>query len=81
MEFELLEPVGKSNAVSDFLEKNGNGIHHILFKVKDLNSMKKNFLEKGLELIEEGSFDGGRYVFLFFSEIGMIIELCELDSQ
>lgn len=43
--------------------------------------MKKNFLEKGLELIEEGSFDGGRYVFLFFSEIGMIIELCELDSQ
>ena len=80
MEFEPLKTVGRSNAVSDFLKKNGNGIHHILFKVKDLNSMKNNFLEKGLELIEEGSFQGGRYAFIFFHEIGSVIELCELES-
>ena len=80
MEFELLQPVGRSNAVSDFLKKNGNGIHHISFKVKDLNSMKNIFLEKGLELIEECSFQRGRYAFIFFHEISSVIELCELDS-
>ena len=60
--------------------KQHNGqVQHILFRVDDLNSKIEIFKNKGLEVIEEGSFPGGKYAFLYFSEIGTAIELCELD--
>lgn len=80
MEIELLEPIGRPNSVNEFLRNNGNGVHHLLIKTDDLNSKIEIFKKKGLELIEYGSFPGGKYAFLYFPEIGTSIELCELDK-
>lgn len=81
MAIDLLQPVGEPNSVSEFLNKNGNGVQHILFKVDDLNEGVKTLKNRGLELIEEGSFPGGKYAFLDFPEMGIAIELCQLDSK
>jgi len=81
MAVDLLQPVGKPNSVSDFLSKNGNGVQHILFKVDDLSAGVETLKGEGLEVIEEGSFPGGKYAFLDFPEMGVAIELCQLDSK
>ncbi len=35
---ELLEPIGNEGAIAKFLEKRGEGIHHICYEVDDINA-------------------------------------------
>jgi len=55
-EIELLEPVGRPNSGSEFLKKNGNGVHHLLFKVDDLNSSIEIFKKKDWNLLSMEHF-------------------------
>ena len=78
IDLELLQPVGEPDSVREFLKKNGgNGLHHILFKVKGIDSRVNYLKKKGLKPVQEGSFPGGKYTFLEFDDIGTIIEVAE----
>ena len=75
---ELIEPVSGPSAWRDFLESNGQGIHHIAFQVRDMDEQIAVFEGKGLSLLQQGRFPGGCYAYLDTAvELGAILELLE----
>jgi methylmalonyl-CoA/ethylmalonyl-CoA epimerase len=50
IELELIEPYGGESGYSEYLAERGEGIHHILFEVSDLDSAVAWFAEKGLSV-------------------------------
>jgi len=78
---ELLEPTDKEGTVAKFLEKRGEGIHHIAFKVTDIEDLLKKLKERGITLIDEKPREGaedGKTAFLHpKSTRHVLIELCE----
>jgi len=78
---ELLEPTDKKGSVAKFMEKRGEGIHHISFKVTDIEDMLKQLKERGINLIDEKprkGAEGGKIAFLHpKSTRNVLIELCE----
>jgi len=81
VEIELLEATSPESTVARFLERRGEGIHHLSFFVPDLEAALARAQAQGLELIDrtprEGSF-GTRIAFLHPRTMrGVLIELCE----
>jgi len=73
---ELIQPVGGSSTWQDFLEKHGEGIHHIAFNVENLETVLEKFGKMGIEAEQKGDFEGGCYVYTSSkSKLGAIIEL------
>lgn len=50
---ELLEPLGDASTVGRFIEKKGEGIHHICFDVEDIEAALEDFRRQGARLIDE----------------------------
>ena len=77
---ELLEPFGEG-ALSRFLEKRGEGLHHITFKVSDIYGSLKKLKEMGIRLVDEvprTGAEGGLVAFLHpKSTRNVLVELCE----
>ena len=48
---ELLEPTSEESAIHKFIEKNGPGIHHLCFRVKDVKIKQAQLIENGFRLI------------------------------
>ena len=82
---ELLEPIGKNSPISKFLEKRGEGIHHICFTVDDIESALERLKKQGIKLINEGprpGVDGTKVAFLHPKALnGVLIELAELSKD
>jgi methylmalonyl-CoA/ethylmalonyl-CoA epimerase len=81
VEVELLEPTSPDSPVGRFLEKRGEGIHHLSFYVADLEAALDRAAAEGLTLIDrtprEGSH-GARIAFLHPRSMGgVLVELCE----
>jgi len=77
---ELIEPMGKESSISKFLEKRDQGIHHIAFKVDNIEKMLEQLKDKGVVLIDEKprrGIEGGKIAFLHPKSTGnVLIELC-----
>jgi methylmalonyl-CoA epimerase len=79
-ELELVEPLTSESGVAKFLEKRGEGIHHICFEVDDIEAALQDLADKGVPLIDEQPRQGahGRVAFLHpKSTHGVLIELIE----
>jgi len=50
---ELLEPTDPESSVAKFLEKRGEGIHHIAIEVSDIEGHLKELKDKGIALIDD----------------------------
>ena len=50
---ELLEPLGADSTVASFLEKRGEGMHHVCFEVDDIERSLADFAAQGAKLIDE----------------------------
>ncbi len=78
---ELIEPLGKESSVWRFLEKRGQGIHHIAFKVENIEDMLEQLKRRGVVLIDEApriGIEGGKIAFIHPKSTGnILIELCE----
>ncbi len=81
---ELLEPDGTDSGVARFLEKRGEGIHHICFEVTDLDAALARLKEAGVELINEEPVTNSRGWRLAFvhpkAAHGVLIELYEASK-
>ena len=82
---ELLEPTGPDSTVAKFIEKRGEGIHHLCFRVDDIDAHLTRLKEQGYRLINESAVPGAhgcRVAFLHpAAGNGVLIELSEsLDS-
>ena len=78
---ELLEPTSNDSPIAKFLEKRGQGIHHIAYFVRDLEGNLEILEKKGIELIDKQpriGAEGSKIAFLHpKSTYGVLIELCE----
>ena len=80
MEIDLMEPTGPESAVAKFIEKRGEGLHHIAFEVDDVDAELKVMEGRGVELIDREGRDGvaGKIGFLYPKSVnGVLIELLQ----
>jgi methylmalonyl-CoA/ethylmalonyl-CoA epimerase len=77
---EIIEPIGGPSTWSEFLEKHGDGVHHIAFTVTSTKAAADGLSAHGILPIQSGVFEGGSYVYADAEkDLGVILEL--LDSQ
>jgi len=80
---ELLEPTGPESPIAKFIEKRGEGIHHLCFRVDDLEEHLARLQAQGFRLINETPVPGAhgcRVAFLHPSAgNGVLIELSERE--
>jgi methylmalonyl-CoA/ethylmalonyl-CoA epimerase len=78
---QLLGATGPETTVAKFLERRGEGLHHIAYEVDDLPSTLASLKEKGIELIDEEPRPGGRGHMVAFvhpkSNHGLLVELIQ----
>ncbi|MGB9721575.1 MAG: methylmalonyl-CoA epimerase [bacterium] len=78
---ELLEPLSPDSPVAKFIEKRGEGLHHIAFEVEDIEAVLEELKNKGIKLIDEKPRKGAMASKIAFihpqSTGGVLIELCE----
>ena len=75
---ELIEPIGGPSTWQEFLDEKGEGVHHIAFIVKDTDKVGQFLEGKGIEVIQQGDYTGGRYTYVdSASTLGVILELLE----
>jgi len=77
-EIELLEPVQAGTGVARFLEKRGEGLHHLCFETEDVDASLRSLKASGVALIDETPRDGlaGRIGFLHPRACaGVLVEL------
>ena len=80
VEIDLLEPMGPDSAVAKFLEKRGEGLHHIALEVDDINADLKDVESKGVQLIDKEGREGvaGQIAFLHPKSVnGVLVELVQ----
>lgn len=77
---ELLESTDPDGPISSFIEKKGEGIHHIAFAVDDANGALKNAKENGFRLIDRVSRKGAEGMDIGFlnpkNTKGVLVEFC-----
>ena len=82
---ELLEPIRENSPISKFLEKRGEGIHHICFKVEDIESALERLKNRGIKLLDDTprpGADGTKVAFIHPKALnGVLIELAELPKK
>lgn len=78
---ELLEPTSAESAIAKYMEKRGEGIHHIALGVHSIHERLNEMREKGIRMIQEEpkkGAGGAEIVFLHpKSASGVLYELCE----
>lgn len=81
---ELLESTDPNGPIGKFIEKKGEGIHHLAFATKNINESLKEAEEKGIRLIDKESRKGAEGLDIGFlhpkSTHGVLTELCEDNS-
>ncbi|MFT5435715.1 MAG: methylmalonyl-CoA/ethylmalonyl-CoA epimerase [Ulvibacter sp.] len=83
---ELLEAISDDSPIAKFIEKKGEGIHHIAFAVTDIKAEVKRLENEGFRVLNEEpkkGADGKLVVFLHpKSSHGVLVELCQdIESE
>ena len=78
---ELLEATKPNSPITKFIEKKGEGIHHIAFSVTDIHKEIKRLKNKGFTILNEKPKKGADNKLVVFlhpkSSNGVLIELCQ----
>jgi methylmalonyl-CoA/ethylmalonyl-CoA epimerase len=76
---ELIESSRQDGVISKFIEKKGEGLHHIAFEVEDIHAEMQRFKEAGFQLLQESPRPGADNKLICFlhprSTNGVLIEL------
>jgi methylmalonyl-CoA/ethylmalonyl-CoA epimerase len=78
---ELLESTDPEGVIAKFIEKKGEGLHHIAFEVEDIQSEMNRLKEEGFILLNEAPKQGADNKWVCFlhpkSTSGVLVELCQ----
>ncbi|MDV7766314.1 methylmalonyl-CoA epimerase [Peribacillus simplex] len=78
---ELLEALSPSSPIAKFIDKRGEGIHHVALGVDSIEDRIKEIKESGLRMIDDSSRKGAHKADVAFvhpkSTAGVLFELCE----
>ena len=82
---ELLESTDPEGPIAKFIEKKGEGIHHIAFAVNNIDAQLKHAEKEGVKLIDVNPRKGAEGLDIAFlhprSTGGVLIELCETRNK
>jgi methylmalonyl-CoA/ethylmalonyl-CoA epimerase len=80
-EIELLEATSEDSPIAKFIEKNGEGVQHIAYRVESVEAAIEKMKEKGIRMIDEKPRYGAGGAKIAFchpkSTGGVLIELCQ----
>ncbi|WP_339623203.1 methylmalonyl-CoA epimerase [uncultured Winogradskyella sp.] len=78
---ELLQATTEDSPIAKFIEKKGEGIHHIAFAVEDINQEIKRLTDEGFKMIHKAPKPGADNKLIAFlhpkATNGVLIELCQ----
>jgi methylmalonyl-CoA/ethylmalonyl-CoA epimerase len=78
---ELLEPTDPTSTIATFLEKRGEGLHHIAYTVDGIEGRIAELKQSGLRMIDDVPRPGAHHMRIAFlhpkSTLGVLTELCE----
>jgi methylmalonyl-CoA/ethylmalonyl-CoA epimerase len=78
---ELLESSNPNGVIAKFIEKKGEGIHHIAFEVEDIMAEMKRLSDAGFQLLNEKPKRGADEKWVCFlhpkSTKGVLVEICQ----
>lgn len=78
---ELLQATDENSAITKFISKKGEGVHHIAYAVDDINEEMARLREEGFELLSEEPKQGADNKLICFlhprSTNGVLVELCQ----
>jgi methylmalonyl-CoA/ethylmalonyl-CoA epimerase len=78
---ELLEPTSEESTIAKFIEKRGEGIHHVALGVESIEDRISEMKEKGIRMIDDQPRSGAGGANIAFmhpkSASGVLYELCE----
>jgi methylmalonyl-CoA/ethylmalonyl-CoA epimerase len=81
---ELLEPTSRQSAIAKFIDKRGEGLHHIAFEVEDIESEMNRLKKEGFRILNEQPVKGAdnkRIAFIHPKDNhGVLIELCQSET-
>jgi len=84
-EIELLESSSAESSIAKFIEKHGEGLHHIAIRVDDIETALAELKAKGIQLIDEtprNGAGGARIAFVHPKAThGVLLELCERKQK
>jgi methylmalonyl-CoA/ethylmalonyl-CoA epimerase len=84
VKIELVQPTDTDSTVGKFIEKRGEGLHHIAYRVNNIDESLKELSEKNVNLINEKArigADGAKIAFIHPKDMkGVLIELVELSE-
>ena len=81
---ELLEPTSTDSAIARFLEKKGEGLHHVAYEVSDAAAAVAELRARGLQMIDDRPRPGAHGSLIAFlhprSSAGVLTELTQLTQ-
>ncbi|PAQ16323.1 methylmalonyl-CoA epimerase [Bacillaceae bacterium SAOS 7] len=81
VKLELLEPTNEDSPIAKFIEKRGQGIHHVAFGVIEIEDRIREIKERGIQMIHDTSKPGAGGAQVAFmhpkSTHGVLFELCD----
>ena len=81
LKIELLEATREDSAIAKFIEKKGEGIHHLAFEVDNIHESIEKYKNDGFQLINHEPKKGADNKMIAFlhpkSTQGVLVELCE----
>jgi methylmalonyl-CoA epimerase len=84
-EVELLEPTCPESPIAKFIEKRGEGLHHVAIRVDNIEAALAELKARGVQLIDETprkGAGGARIAFVHPKAThGVLLELCERASE
>jgi methylmalonyl-CoA/ethylmalonyl-CoA epimerase len=82
MQIELIQPVEGDLPYSDFLEKHGEGLHHVgHLHVPDIDAAVRGLEARGYPCIFQGATSGTKFAYVDMTEgLGVIVELMEVQQ-
>lgn len=85
VKIELTAPINQDSPIFKFIEKRGEGIHHIAFEIDALEDELSKLKSMGIQLINENPVEGAHNMLIAFlhpkSTNGVLIELCQLKKE
>lgn len=80
VQIELIEPIGGPSTWREHLDRHGDSLHHLAFRVAGMRDTLASLDAKGIPVVQRGEFTGGRYAYVDGSaRLGTILELLEND--
>jgi methylmalonyl-CoA/ethylmalonyl-CoA epimerase len=81
---ELLEATNEDSPIAKYLERRGQGIHHIAFDVENIDAEIERLIGEGFQLIQSTPKNGADNKLIAFlhpkSTEGILVELCQEKS-